>query len=186
MGPILTRYHWPDRCNPGILQLEKLAMGTGDIFRWMMILNPQGWWSFVCVCACACVRVRVCMCACVRACVWRCYGKWFRDAKEGTNEMFYFTMHTQHILFMVIWRWTYGHKIVREETRCHHMGYSFQLTARVLLYAPSHRQDSTYHNLCYTSLEHWLERERALWVLEMHVSLNMIIGEECRWCYEVQ
>ena len=31
------------------------------------------------------------------------------------------------------------------------MGYSFRLTARVLLYAPSHRQDSTYHGLCYTS-----------------------------------
>ena len=31
------------------------------------------------------------------------------------------------------------------------MGYSFRLTARVLLYAPSHRQDSTYHSLCYTS-----------------------------------
>ena len=34
---------------------------------------------------------------------------------------------------------------------CHHIGYSFRLTARVLLYAPSHRQDSTYHSLCYTS-----------------------------------
>ena len=32
-----------------------------------------------------------------------------------------------------------------------HIGYSFRLTARVLLYAPSHRQDSTYHGLCYTS-----------------------------------
>ena len=93
----------------------------------------------------------MCVCACVRACVWRCYGEWFRDAKEGTNEMFYFTTHTQHILFMVIWRWTYGHKIVREETRCRHMGYSFQLTARVLLYAPSHRQDSTYHSLLHQS-----------------------------------
>ena len=31
------------------------------------------------------------------------------------------------------------------------MGYSFQLAARVLLYAPSHRQGSTYHSLCYTS-----------------------------------
>ena len=31
------------------------------------------------------------------------------------------------------------------------LGYSFRLTARVLLYAPSHRQDSTYHSLCYTS-----------------------------------
>ena len=26
-----------------------------------------------------------------------------------------------------------------------------RLAARVLLYAPSHRQDNTYHNLCYTS-----------------------------------
>ena len=45
-----------------------------------------------------------------------------------------------------------GHmvKIAREETHCHHLSYSFRLT-RVLLYAQSHRQDSTYHNLCCTS-----------------------------------
>ena len=30
------------------------------------------------------------------------------------------------------------------------MGYSFRLAARVLLYAPFHRQDNTYHGLCYT------------------------------------
>ena len=37
---------------------------------------------------------------------------------------------------------------VREETRYrHYLGYSFW----VLLYAPFHRQDSTYHSLCYTS-----------------------------------
>ena len=41
--------------------------------------------------------------------------------------------------------------IVRKETRCRHIGYSFRLTARVLLYAPSHKQDSTCHGLCYTS-----------------------------------
>ena len=34
--------------------------------------------------------------------------------------------------------------IVRKETCCHHIGYYYQLTARVLLYAPS-------HSLCYTS-----------------------------------
>ena len=39
----------------------------------------------------------------------------------------------------------------REETRCRHLGYSFRLAARVLLYASSHRQDNTYHGLCYTS-----------------------------------
>ena len=31
------------------------------------------------------------------------------------------------------------------------MGYSFRITARVILYAPSHRQDCTYHGPCYTS-----------------------------------
>ena len=41
--------------------------------------------------------------------------------------------------------------IVRKETRCHHIGYSYRLTARVLLYALSHRQDNTYHGLCYIS-----------------------------------
>ena len=41
---------------------------------------------------------------------------------------------------------------MREETHCRYMGYSFQLTARVRLYAPSHRQDSSYHSLCYITL----------------------------------
>ena len=40
---------------------------------------------------------------------------------------------------------------MRGETRCRHIGYSFRWAARVLLYASSHRQDSTYHGLCYTS-----------------------------------
>ena len=31
------------------------------------------------------------------------------------------------------------------------MGYSFRLAAKVLLYASSHRQGNTYHDLCYTS-----------------------------------
>ena len=31
------------------------------------------------------------------------------------------------------------------------MGYSFQLSTRILLYAPSYQQDSTYHDLYYTS-----------------------------------
>ena len=50
---------------------------------------------------------------------------------------------------MVIWLRTI--LILRKQIRCCHIGYSFRLTARVLLYSPSHRQDSTYHGLCYTS-----------------------------------
>ena len=41
--------------------------------------------------------------------------------------------------------------IVRKETCCRHIGYSYRLTARVLLYVPSHRQDNIHHSLCYTS-----------------------------------
>ena len=47
------------------------------------------------------------------------------------------------------------------------MGYSFRLAARVLLHASSHRQDNTYHGVCYTIVEHWLEREIAQWVHPM-------------------
>ena len=64
--------------------------------------------------------------------------------------MFYLTTHSTHFIYSYIasdiWKRTI--QIAIEET---HMGYYFRLTARVLLYAPSHRQDSTYHCLCYTS-----------------------------------
>ena len=67
--------------------------------------------------------------------------------------MFYLTIHSTHFIYgyMASDIWLRTILIVRKETRCCHMGYSFRLTARVLLYAPSHRQDSTYHGLCYTS-----------------------------------
>ena len=63
--------------------------------------------------------------------------------------------HSTHFIYgyMASDIWVRTTLIVRKETRCSHIGYSFQLTARVLLYAPSHRQDSTYHGLCYTSRE---------------------------------
>ena len=69
------------------------------------------------------------------------------------KEGFYLTTNSTHFI--------YGYmasdirqrtiQIAREETCCRHIGYSFRLAARVLLYAPSHRQDSTYHGLYYTS-----------------------------------
>ena len=67
--------------------------------------------------------------------------------------MFYLTTHSTHFIYgyMASDIWLRTILIVRKETRCRHIGYSYRLTARVLLYAPSHRQDSTYHGLCYTS-----------------------------------
>ena len=69
------------------------------------------------------------------------------------NEMFYLTTQSTHFIYgyMASDIWSRTIMILRKETRCRHMGYSFRLTARVLLYAPSHRQDNTYHGLCYTS-----------------------------------
>ena len=67
--------------------------------------------------------------------------------------MFYLTTHSTHFIYgyMASDIWLRTILIVRKETRCRHIGYSFRLTARVLLYAPSHREDNTYHGLCYTS-----------------------------------
>ena len=73
------------------------------------------------------------------------------DLRE--REMFYLTTHSTHFIYsyMASDIWLMTILIVRKETHCRHIGYFYRLTARVLLYAPSHRQDNTYHGLCYTS-----------------------------------
>ena len=75
------------------------------------------------------------------------------NKREREREMFYLTTHSTHFIYgyMASDIWLSTILIVRKETRCRHIGYSYRLTARVLLYAPSHRQDNTYHSLCYTS-----------------------------------
>ena len=72
--------------------------------------------------------------------------------RENEREMFYLTTHSTHFIYgyMASDIWLRAILIVRKETRCRHIGYSYRLTASVLLYAPSHRQDNTYHGLCYT------------------------------------
>ena len=90
----------------------------------------------------------------------------------GWMEMFYLTMHSTHFIYsyMASDIWLRTILIVTKETRGHHIGYSFQLTAKVLFYAPSHRQDSTYHSLCYTRLE----REIAQWVHYKYIQLQTV------------
>ena len=65
--------------------------------------------------------------------------------KEG-NVLFNDALNTFYLRLYGV-----GHMVKDHTESCRHMGYSFRLAARVLLYAPSHRQDSTYHGLCYTS-----------------------------------
>ena len=114
---------------------------------------------------------------CVRACFYVCVREYEKEEKttrkqpnkktgkeankEAINinkhkrerEMFYLTTHSTHFIYgyMASDIWLRSILIVRRETRCCHIGYSYRLTARVLLYAPSYRQDNTYHGLCYTS-----------------------------------
>ena len=66
---------------------------------------------------------------------------------------YYLTTYSTHFIYgyMASDIWLRTILIVKKETRCRHIGYSYRLTARVLLYAPSHRQDNTYRGLCYTS-----------------------------------
>ena len=77
--------------------------------------------------------------------------------------MFYLTMHSTHFIYGYtasdIWLKTI--LIVRKETCCRHIGYSYRITARVLLYA-----QTGYHipQPLLPLVEHWLEREIAQWV----------------------
>ena len=73
-----------------------------------------------------------------------------RKMKEGRKCL---TTHSTHFIYSYMESdiWLRTILIVRKKTRCRHIGYSFRLAARVLLYAQSHRQDSTYHDLRYTS-----------------------------------
>ena len=64
--------------------------------------------------------------------------------QEGRKQMFYLTMHSTHFIL-----WFYGIGHMRKDYSDSERG--IWLTARVLLYAPSHRLDSTYHGLYYTS-----------------------------------
>ena len=85
----------------------------------------------------------------------------------GRKEMFYLTTHSTHFIYgyMASDIWLMTILIVRKETRCRHIGYSFQLTARVLLYTP----DRIAHTTAFVTpvVEHCLEREIAQWVHPM-------------------
>ena len=81
--------------------------------------------------------------------------KYFRIVYQclREREMFYLTMHSTYFIYVYMASdiWLRTILIVRKETRIRHIGYSYRLTARVLLCASSHKQDNTYHSLCYTS-----------------------------------
>ena len=68
--------------------------------------------------------------------------------------MFYLTMHSTHLIYGYMASdiiMVKDHSDSERGNLPRHMCYFFRLAASVLLYASSHRRDSTYHDLCYTS-----------------------------------
>ena len=68
------------------------------------------------------------------------------------NVLFNDALNTFYLQLYGIRHMVKDHSDSEKGNPCRHIGYSYRLTARVLLYAPSHRQDSTYHGLCYRLL----------------------------------
>ena len=91
--------------------------------------------------------------------IWRkpAAATWATLSDQEGRKCFYLMTHSTHFIYgyMASDIWLRTILIVRKETRCRHIGYSFRSAARVLLYAPSHRQD----NMAFVTpvMEHWLE-----------------------------
>ena len=77
--------------------------------------------------------------------------------------MFYLTTHTTHFIYgyMASDIWLRTILIVRKETRCRHIGYSF--------FYMHHPTDRIAHTTAFVTpvVEHWLERDIAQWVHPM-------------------
>ena len=72
--------------------------------------------------------------------------------QQREREMFYLTTHSTHFIYGYM-----ASDMVKDHSDSekgnllppHRLLLS--INSKVFLYAPSHRQDNTYHNLCYTS-----------------------------------
>ena len=88
--------------------------------------------------------------------------------------MFYLTTHSTHFIYgyMASEIWQRTTHIARGNWLPPH---SIRLASRVLLYLPSHRQDNTYHGLCYTNSEALPGMSFANSVLNLLASLLVIV-----------
>ena len=82
------------------------------------------------------------------------------------------TTHSTHFIYgyMASDIWLRTILIVRKETRCCHIGFSFRLAARVLLFFYMHHPtDRIAHTMAFVTpvVGHWLEQEIAQWVHPM-------------------
>ena len=125
----------------------------------------------MCMCVCdnvyLCICLSVCLSVCMYVCMYVCiyiYREREREREkerererkiekkrevcvdidvlcERENVLFNDALNTFYLRLYGVRHMVKDHSDSEKETRCRHIGYSFRLTARVLLYAPSHRQD---------------------------------------------
>ena len=85
------------------------------------------------------------------------YSNTIRKARE--REIFYLTMHSTHFIYgyMASDIWLRTILIVRKETRCHHIGYCYQLLQR--FFYMHHPIDMITHTTAFVTpvMEHWME-----------------------------
>ena len=75
-----------------------------------------------------------------------------KEEKEG-NGLFNDALNTFYLRLYAFRHMIEDHSdSERKENRCRHIGYSFRLTARVLLYAPSHIYDSHFSQCSMTGV----------------------------------
>ena len=87
---------------------------------------------------------------CYYGCLWD-FIWWYAATRKEGNVLFNDALNTFYLWLYGVRHMVKDHSDSEKGNQLRHIGYSFRLTARVVLYAPSHRQDSTYHSLCYTS-----------------------------------
>ena len=96
------------------------------------------------------------------------------------RKMFYLTTHSTHFIYsyMASDIWLRTILIVRKETRCRHIGYSYRLTAT--FFYMHHPTDRITHTTAFVTpvVEHWLERE----IVSFGVGRNCL---EFRWLGDV-
>ena len=78
------------------------------------------------------------------------YRRWGSRRKEG-HVLFKDAFNTFYLQVYGVRHMVKDHSESESGNPLLSLHYSFRLTARVIIYASSHREDTTYHGLCYTS-----------------------------------
>ena len=109
-----------------------------------------------------------------RKSVTNCFIYIFAIYKEG-NLLFNDALNTFYLRLYGIRHMVKDLLDRREEICCRHIGYSFRLAARVLLYASSHRQDNTYHDICYNSCGAQAGTRNMLYIIIIYIYIYIYI-----------